>query len=173
MPDASTPTPSSHPLRKVIETMARHGAEYLIIGGQAESLMGSPRVTYDVDLCYRRDSENLKKLASALAELNVSLRGAPPGLPFRADAKTLEAGFNFTLESTAGALDLLGDVVPIGDFDAVAAHAENYESWGMRVRTISLDDLIRVKRFINRPKDAESLYQLLAIKQLREETGLQ
>jgi hypothetical protein len=39
----------------------------------------------------------------------------------------------------------------------------------MRLRTISLDDLIRVKRHIDRGKDSESLFQLLAIKRVREE----
>jgi hypothetical protein len=37
---------------------------------------------------------------------------------------------------------------------------------------IGLDDLIRIKRHINRPKDRESLPQLEAIKRLREQEGL-
>ena len=38
------------------------------------------------------------------------LRGAPPGLPFRWDDRTLKAGLNFTLTTTLGDLDLLGEV---------------------------------------------------------------
>jgi len=34
--------------------LADAGVEFMVIGGQAEALMGSARVTYDVDLCYRR-----------------------------------------------------------------------------------------------------------------------
>jgi hypothetical protein len=39
------------------------------------------------------------------------------------------------------------------------------------LKVIALDDLIRVKEHIARKKDSESLFQLRAIKRLREETG--
>jgi predicted nucleotidyltransferase len=43
---------------------------------------------------------------------------------------------------------------------------------GILVKTIGLEDLIRVKKHIRRPKDQESLLQLLAIRKAREDTGL-
>jgi predicted nucleotidyltransferase len=43
---------------------------------------------------------------------------------------------------------------------------------GRTVRVIGLEDLIRIKRYLARPKDRESLLQLEAIKRLREEEGL-
>ena len=45
--------------------LAEHGVEFIVVGGQAEALMGSARVTYDVDLCYRRTPQNLERLATA------------------------------------------------------------------------------------------------------------
>jgi hypothetical protein len=45
--------------------------------------MGSARVTYDVDLCYRRTPANLERLARALRTLSLTLRGAPADLKFR------------------------------------------------------------------------------------------
>ncbi len=48
----------------------------------------------------------------------------------------------------------------------------NYRIGDLELRVIDLDDLITIKRQINRPKDRGSLFQLLAIKHLREETGL-
>ena len=165
MQDEST----QHPLLRVAQLLDRHGVEYIVIGGQAEALMGSPRATVDVDLCYSRSRENLVKLSAALTELGVSLRGAPPDLPFRPDVATLAAGLNFTLSTSEGPLDLLGEVEPLGDFDRIASRAETYEIWGRRLRTISLEDLIRVKQHIKRFKDSESLHQLLAIKRVRGE----
>lgn len=159
-------------LEEFAERLERHGVEFLVIGGQAESLFGSPRVTYDVDLCYRRTPENLKRLALMLVELGATLRGAPKGVPFKLDAKTLETGSNFTFETPIGDLDILGHVEPIGDFEQLAVHAETHPAGRFQFRTIALDDLIRVKRHLNRRKDQDSLFQLLAIKRLREETGL-
>ncbi len=40
----------------------------------------------------------------------------------------------------------------------------------LTVQTISLEDLIRVKEHIRRPKDRDSLFQLQAIKQIRAES---
>ena len=104
--------------KSALETLAgvllAHGVEFIVVGGQAEVLFGSPRVTYDVDLCYRRTSENLERLAAALRELDVELRGAPPDLPFEIDAKSLALGSNFTLTTRAGDLDLLGHLEPLG-----------------------------------------------------------
>ena len=113
-------------LEQIVEIFARHGVEYLIIGGQAEALFGSPRVTYDTDFCYRRTRDNLERLAAALKELNPALRGAPPDLPFVIDARSLALGEHFTFKTRLGDLDLLGRVEPIGNYDALLPHAETY-----------------------------------------------
>ncbi len=61
---------------------------------------------------------------------------------------------------------------PIGEYDALVTSAETYQLLdGPTVRTIGLDDLIRVKTTIKRFKDGESMYQLLAIKRIRDEGG--
>lgn len=133
--------------------------------------MGSPRPTFDVDLCYRRTDQNLARVAAALADLHVTLRGAPRNLPFTLDARTLRTGMNFTLDSDLGALDLLGEVPPIGDYDAIASRAETWAVGDLTIRTISLEDLIRVKQHIKRFKDSESLFQLLAIRRVRAEAA--
>src|SRR6516164_4482757 len=92
----------------IAEHLERHGVEFLVIGGQAAALLGSPVPTYDVDLCYRRTADNLERLARALAELHPTLRGAPPDLPFQLDARSLALGANFTFNTDYGPLDLLG-----------------------------------------------------------------
>lgn len=145
----------------------------MVIGGQAEALMGSPRVTYDVDLCYRRTADNLERLAGVLRALKLTLRGAPADLRFRLDAQALALGSNFTFEVDGEyALDLLGNLEPIGTYDDLLAGSEILQIEGRTVRVIGLEDLIRIKRHLARPKDRESLLQLEAIKRLREEEGL-
>ena len=176
MPDASTPPDPTQPatpksdLRQVAEVMDRHRVEFVVIGGQAETLMGSPRVTYDVDLCYRRTPDNLARLAAALTAIDARLRNAPPDLPFVLDARTLGMGSNFTFHTSVVNLDVLGYVEPIGGYDDLLRSAETYQLVdGRVVRTIGLDDLIRVKATIKRFKDGESMYQLLAIRRVRDE----
>jgi predicted nucleotidyltransferase len=161
------------PLERFCAVLADHGVEFIVVGGQAEALMGSARVTYDVDLCYRRTSDNLERLATALGTLNLTLRAAPPELKFRLDAQALALGQNYTFEVDGEyPLDFLGYLEPIGGYEDLVAHVETVAIGGRPVQVIGLDDLIRIKRHINRPKDRESLVQLEAIKRLREREGL-
>lgn len=156
-------------LERIAAILLRHRVEFLVIGGQAEVLMGSPRVTYDTDLCYLRTHENLERLADALQEFQPTLRGAPPDLSLILDARALALGNNYTFNTALGPLDLLGWVEPLGDFAALVPACESYALGELTVRTIGLDDLIRVKEHIGRAKDRGSLLQLLAIRRVREE----
>lgn len=156
-------------LEQAAAVLLKHGVRFIVIGGQAEYLFGSPRVTYDVDLCYERTTANLERLARALVELKPSLRGAPRDLPLVLDARALALGENYTLDTIIGQLDLLGYVEPIGDYSAIAKKSRKYSIGTMELDVIDLDDLIRIKEHIGRSKDRESLLQLYAIKRVRDE----
>jgi predicted nucleotidyltransferase len=157
------------PLEQIVKVLLDHKVEFLVIGGQAEFLFGGARPTIDVDICYKRDQQNLERLAAALRRMNVRLRGIKDDLPFVPDARTLQMGSNFTFTTSLGDLDLLGYVEPLGGYEQLLPNEESYSLGTMTVRTIGLEDLLKVKRHINRMKDQESIYQLLAIKRIREE----
>jgi predicted nucleotidyltransferase len=156
-------------LHRIAATLAQHGVEFIVVGGQAEVLMGSPRVTYDVDLCYRRTPENLEKLATALKLLKPKLRGAPPDLPGILDARALSLGNNYTLETSSGSLDLLGWLEPLGGYEALLKNAETYMLGDLKMTVIGLDDLIQIKQHVGRTKDRESLWHLIGIQRIRKE----
>jgi predicted nucleotidyltransferase len=154
-------------LLSIADHLRKHGVEFLVIGGQAAALHGAPLPTYDVDLCYRRSADNLERLAAALREMHPTLRGAPPDLPFRLDAQSLALGANFTFSTDLGPLDLLGWVEPFGSYDELIARAQMFDLDTCQIAVISLDDLIAIKRHINRAKDQAALVQLEAIRRLR------
>lgn len=154
-------------LAKIAELLHSHSVDFVVIGGQAAVLHGSPIPTFDVDLSYRRTTENLEQLAAALKTIQPTLRGAPPDLPFLLDANSLALGSNFTFNTSLGPLDLLGWVEPLGDYDDFASRAEIMDIGGIPLRVLSLDDLIAVKRHLGRPKDRATLVQLEAIQELR------
>jgi predicted nucleotidyltransferase len=156
-------------LEQIVELLQAHRVEFIVIGGQAEILMGGARVTFDVDLCYRRTRRNLEALARALRTLGPTLRGAPPDLPFRIDAEAPALGCNFTFSTPLGNLDLLGHLDPLGGYDEPVERATTEHVGEVEVKVIGLDDLIHIRQYINRPRDRDSLMQLLAIKQLREQ----
>jgi predicted nucleotidyltransferase len=155
-------------LLEVAEHLERHGVAFVVIGGQAAALHGSPLATFDVDLCYQRTRVNLERLAAALAELHPSLRGAPADLPFRLDAYSLALGANFTFDTDAGPLDLLAWVEPLGSYEELLPQAERMLLGSLALDVIGLDDLIAIKRHLGRPKDLASLAQLEALRDLRQ-----
>lgn len=163
-------TPRSTDFRGLIETLARANIEFIVIGGIAASVHGSARATLVLDVVYRRDASNIERLVTALAPLKPYLRGAPPGLPFTFDGPTVTRGLNFTLDTSLGSLDLLGEVVGGGTYDELLPLTGKIELFGVGCLTVTLDGLIKLKRAAGRPKDLEILAELEA---LRERQGRQ
>jgi predicted nucleotidyltransferase len=147
----------------LLGTLAREGVEFIVVGGAAATAHGSARLTQDVDLVYRRTPENHRRLVSALAPYSPYLRGAPPGLPFRWDALTIERGLNFTLTTSLGDIDLLGEIAGGSSYEDLMAGCISITAFGVRCRCLSLPQLIRTKRAAGRPKDLEAIAELEAL----------
>jgi hypothetical protein len=147
-----------------LRALVDHGVRFVLIGGYAAALRGSPMITGDVDICHARDPENLDRLAEALGSLGARLRGAPADVPFRLDGRTLAAGDHFTFATDAGPLDCLGTPAGTDGFADLDAAAADEDLDGLVVRVASLDDLIRMKRAAGRPQDRIAVEWLSAIR---------
>ena len=136
-----------------------------VIGGFAATAHGSAHVTVDLDVVYRRIAENISRLVAALEPLRPYLRGAPPGLPFKLDLETIRRGLNFTLTTSAGDLDLLGEATGGGTYEALLPHSEVRVVYELECRFVNLQTLIHLKRAAGRPKDIERIAELEVIQQ--------
>src|SRR6266581_3232795 len=112
------------------------------------------------------------KLEKALEPYHPVLRGAPSGLPFRFDAKTIANGLNFTLSTDLGDLDFLGEVSGVGSFPEVLAASDTKDVGGVDCKVLSLDGLIKAKTAAGRPRDLYVLPELRALNELKRKTGL-
>ncbi len=130
----------------ILRLFSTHQVEYVVIGGLALISHGSDYVT-----------------------IHPYLRGAPPGLPFKFDAATIQAGLNFTLITDLGDIDFLGEVSGIGDYQKVVAMSDEKEIYEIRVRILSLDGLIAAKKAAGRTKDKLHLLELEELRKLRDE----
>jgi predicted nucleotidyltransferase len=149
--------------QELLPLLVTHDVRFIVIGGVAASVHGSARITYDVDVVYARNAENLGRIVAALRPYRPYPRGAPEGLPFQWDERTLQAGLNFTLTTSLGDLDLLGEVIKGGGYEELHPFSNELEVFGVRCRFVTLDKLIELKRAAGRPKDFEVLAELEAI----------
>jgi hypothetical protein len=114
----------------------------------------------------------MERLAKALEPYHPVLRGAPPGLPFRLDAKTIANGLNFTLSTDMGDLDFLGEVSGLGSFQEVLAASDTKDVGGVDCRVLSLEGLIKAKTAAGRPRDAYVLPGLRALERAETENWI-
>ncbi len=150
---------------KLLPLLVNGGIEFVLIGGVAGNVLGSARLTFDVDIVYNRSKANLAKIAKVLTPHQPYLRGAPPGLPFVLDVPTLRNGLNFTLTTALGDLDLLGEVVGGGGYRDLLPHTFVVEAFNVKFKCVDLRTLIKLKRAAGRPKDLESIAELEALLQ--------
>ncbi len=74
---------------------------------------------------------------------------------------------NIYLQTDAGVLDVLSSVTGVGDFEELKKNAISIPFFGQKCLVISLDDLIKSKSAMPRPKDKIVLEELLKIKKMK------
>lgn len=144
----------------ILAALEREGVRYVVIGGLAAVLQGSPVFTQDVDICPARDRENLERLARALRSIGARIRteGAPEGLPFACDPEFFERAEIVNLITPHGALDV--SFMPSGTqgYADLIAKARTLELGAeLQPPVAALEDIIRSKEAANRPKDVAAL----------------
>lgn len=152
----------------ILRVLAKSEVRFILVGGLAAIAHGTERATLDVDVVYDRSDDNLALLALALEPYQPYLRGAPPGLPFSWDERTIRVGLNFTLSTTLGALDLFGEIAGGGTYAALLPFSEEIQIFDITCRCVTLERLIQLKLAAGRPKDLEALAELQALLEDRD-----
>lgn len=145
---------------QVIEILADHGVEFVIIGGFAAELHGAPiPATQDVDVTPSGSPENLARLSSALDDLGARIRvnAEPEGLVFSHDATSLGRAGVWNLTCSAGSFDVT--FLPSGTtgYDDLVRSASVLRVHEHPVSVAALADIIRSKEAAGRPKDLATL----------------
>ena len=155
---------------RLLEVLGRHGVDYVLIGGLAGALHGSPAATNDADICPARTPDNLSLLAAALVELEARIRteSEPDGLSFDRSPEFLATVELLNTTTAAGDLDISFAPTGTDGYDDLAERAVSFDIDETRVLVASLDDVIHSKRTAGRPKDLATLPVLEA---LRDELG--
>jgi hypothetical protein len=159
-------------VQRLLEALARHDVDYVVIGGVATQVHGHRRTTMDLDLTPGPDPENLRRLAAALDELE-----ARPVDPELVDAEISAtdperlaiAAIVPPLLTRHGQVHILKEPKGARAFAQLREAALVIEIDGADVAIASLDDLIRMKRAAGRPVDLDDIAAITAVE--RAEAG--
>lgn len=143
---------------EILEALLRHRVEFILIGGFAAIMQGSPFPTNDIDITPKNDRENFGRLSAALVELEAKIRAENTDpLHFRHDADSLAAVSVWNLTTKFGDLDI--SQVPSGTtgYDDLKRDAVTIRIHSLDVVTASLADIVRSKDAAGRNKDRRVL----------------
>ena len=145
--------------RRLVEAQV----EFVLIGGFAAVAHGATLVTRDVDICCRFNHTNLCRIQAAVHDLHPVHRSRPD-LELDLSSEQATRLRNLYLKTDLGVLDCLGEVLGIGDFDAVLNQSVAVELPFGHCRILNLDGLIHAKEVMDRDHDRITVRQLREIK---------
>lgn len=153
--------------QRLLGALVVRGVDFVVIGGIAAVLHGSPRMTEDVDVCFAGDEADLASLAKALDDLGAKLAEITEDVPFVPDVRTLRSVDLLTLATAAGRLDLMNRPEGAPPYERLRRNAERYDIGAFSVLVASVPDLLAMKRAAGRPKDLADVAELEVIARLR------
>jgi len=143
---------------KILAVLDEHEVDYLVIGGMAAFLQGSPLPTEDVDVVPERTTNNLTRLSKALRALDARVRnGDEDPLPFSHDAASLAGSTFWNLTTRFGDLALSSEPSGTTGYADLRRDAVEVTLRGRPVLLASLADIIRSKEAAGRDKDRRAL----------------
>jgi hypothetical protein len=150
-------------LPQLVQRLTDAEIDFVIVGGIAGTLHGSSLVTRDLDVCAVLSRENVAKLREVLRDVNPTHRQTPQRLSFLDNPSSDVDVKNLYLGTTLGPVDILSSITGVGDYSRVREASVEIEIFGRRCRVISIEDLIRAKESLGRPKDLLAAQELRAI----------
>jgi hypothetical protein len=163
--------------RQIIEILRKHEVDFVLIGGVAGALHGSPFPTVDIDVVPSMETSNLELLTAALKELDAVLRDSdsPEGIRLDLSGRILKKAlidFRFLrFDTKHGYLDLLYQPAGTEGFRDLARSATAFDLGSVEVQVADLGDIIRSKQAAGRPRDLEQLPTLRRLLEMETTEG--
>ena len=139
---------------KLLKLLKEHKVKFVIIGATAFPVHGYSRATLDIDIFIKPEESNAQKTRDALKDFGYDVS-------------------DISVEDLLSKKALIRQYVVETDIHPIVKGISFEKVWKNKVKKLfgktfvwfaSLDDLIKMKRAANRPKDIEDLKYLLALK---------
>jgi hypothetical protein len=144
---------------RILEALARHEVDFVIVGGLAVQTHGHVRTTVDIDVFPRPDKPNMERLANALNSLDAKILN-PGSELLEIDATMLPLATLWQFTTRHGAIDILHEAPGAPSYDGLRGRALEIQLGDLKLAVAGLDDLISMKRASARPVDLDDLAAL-------------
>lgn len=137
---------------ELLEVLAHHSVNYIVVGGVAAIVEGAPVTTLDLAIVIEHEAENVESLLEALRSINAHYRDLA-GRHITPTRKRLTTNMTNLMHTDLGPLDVL---VEIGDGERYAEllpHSRMREVAGIKVQFLGLEKVIETKEAADRDKD--------------------
>ena len=142
-------------MKKLLRLFEQHGVQYSLVGGHAVNFYGYVRTTQDMDLLVLPTAENAERVMEALADYGFGGAGIPRQL-FEQNKGVVHLG------AEPNRIDILTSLKGVESREILdGSHLVEIE--GVSVNIIALEDLLRVKRNSDRPRDLADADELAKI----------
>jgi hypothetical protein len=148
-------------LKQLLIRLLKYDVDFVLIGGFAGVVHGTTLVTQDLDICAAITDSLLIKLRDALKDLHPQHRMNPNlKISFLEQPRDSIGVNNLYLHTDLGVLDILSEAPPVGEFARIKKAAVTIDLYGFKCSVIAIEDLIRIKKSMKRPKDQHAAEQL-------------
>jgi predicted nucleotidyltransferase len=141
------------------------GLEFVVIGGLCVVYHGVPVATFDLDICCPFGEENVRRIESAVKDLNPVHRLTANKLRLEETRSSFKDLKNIYLQTDLGKLDCLSEVAGLGSYEQVLQQSILHTMSFGQFRMLNLDALIAAKTAVGRQKDLDAVRLLKAVKE--------
>ena len=156
---------------EIFSSLLEGNIAFIVVGGVAAVLEGAPVSTFDLDIVYSLDEENVVRLAGVLDDLD-AVYVDPGGRGIRPSADRLRAGGHHLLRTRHGRLDVMGTIGDGLAYPDLVSRSRMHSLRGMAILVLGLETLIASKEAADRTKDRavlDLLRHTLSERQRRED----
>lgn len=141
---------------ELLRLFTEAGVEFIVVGGVAGVLLGSPLNTDDLDLVYAKNEENYERILPILEDLDAIFRGTLDKV-FRPTRRDLELNRVNLFKTRLGKLDLLPTIGDGWTYSDLLPRSKLIEIDDFSVRILRVDALIEAKAIADRPQDRAAI----------------
>jgi hypothetical protein len=153
---------------EILKVLSRHEVKFILVGGLAAIVQGTPVLTFDLAVVFLKVEENLERLLAALQEIDARYLD-PAGRHIVPDADKLASLRMHQLVTALGPLDVMETIGAGMSYADMINDTQIFEIGGVNVRVLGLETIILSKEQANRDKDRATLHVLRRTLEMKQE----